>query len=615
MKLKSLFLGMLAAAVFVGCNNENVVGGDPDENPILGGESTTATFDLRFYQAPQTFAHIPENEQTPAGDAALFIYKADGTPEAMIYANNAEWTDDDSNGNGGPDYGNLSTARKITVKCKSGDKLIYLAANLGDQLLIDHNYAGLAHTEANSWLGQDWSLTPGITMPNLNKAVWSLGATTFQIGAPVLTNTPGVADGVILALANAGNPGAAGASVVQTAATPAYLLSNWGDGAYPVNEGGDNAYNSTVKFNLKPNIEALVSRATTPDASNANGKNALLINVQRSLAKVSVEIQPGATGPNAAGGGSNTGTVFFAPSDKWALGNINMSEYPFQKFSGNSVQGTLFNETTPIWPAVSNQNWVAKLDNQRWVPTGLSYADGGLDVMQVRNRINTGYTPNQLFGSGNRVMATENNHDSTWNHYSSFVVFGAVYTPRTYVTGVSNVGNVTMSPVNAAGTALDYATLGIDTMYYVQSYGDSGMFFLGSTALQQYIAWSVLKLPATVDPLTDTDVDSVLNVMRTSAHDDVQADLQAYYRGNCFYRVWIRDADGTTAQNKILVRRNHIYAISVLRFKGPGIGDPDDIIDPDEEKPEPIEEADTYVTASIQIVPWHRVDQIVEPVL
>ncbi|MDR0835991.1 MAG: fimbria major subunit, partial [Tannerella sp.] len=69
---------------------------------------------------------------------------------------------------------------------------------------------------------------------------------------------------------------------------------------------------------------------------------------------------------------------------------------------------------------------------------------------------------------------------------------------------------------------------------------------------------------------------------------------------------------GVTAANKILVRRNHVYQVNITKIKGPGIGDPNDIIDPDPKEPEPIEEADTYVTVEIQIMKWHIVAQETE---
>ena len=592
MKFKSLFLGMLGAALFVGCNNDTQVNPGPDgPNSGVTGESTTATFELRF-SSPGTYApHSTEAESTPISDAALFLYKKDGTPEAMIYATNTDYLAADANG----------VSEKVTVKCKSGEKLVYLAVNLGNQALITHSYSGT--NAVDPWLGQDWT-GAGIQFVTLNAPVWSNGTTGIAINTPNTVAPSAIADPLLKALANAGNPATGD---VKGSNTPQYLMTNWGDATYQeMGEGSDANYNSTVLFTLQPSVSALDSRQGIP-STTSNPTNSLKINVQRSLAKVSVVIDAKALAPNKAGGSSNSG--IFTPDTKWALGNINMSEYPFQIFDpvSHAVMGTLYNESATIGsaPAV----WATKLDNQRWIPTGKTYYADNLTVSEVRTRINSGYIDNQAFSSAaaNRVLATENNSEQTYNHYSTFVVFAGKYTPDQYVASVNNVGAITYGSGDPSYSTTP--TTDMDTLYYVQSYGDSGMFFWGKLALQQYVCYNVLGLGAAGSP-SDPLVIAEINRLSSDGHDDVQNTLQAYFNGYCFYRVWIKDLDVTSpVANKVLVRRNHIYAVNITRFKGPGIGDPNDIIDPDPDTIEPIEEADTYVTATIEIMSWHVVDQ------
>jgi hypothetical protein len=95
-----------------------------------------------------------------------------------------------------------------------------------------------------------------------------------------------------------------------------------------------------------------------------------------------------------------------------------------------------------------------------------------------------------------------------------------------------------------------------------------------------------------------------------TATNSTQAKLQAYYKGQCFYRINVKDDTAVEDANKFLVRRNHIYNINVTKFNGPGIGNPGSIVTPNPALPPgELGEADTYVTATINVLPWHRVNQ------
>jgi hypothetical protein len=195
MKLKSLFLGMLGVVLFVGCNNESPIDGQGIEGD---GISTHASFIIKF-NSP-TYAHGTDAGTTAEqaiDDVALFIYKLDGTPEAMIYATNSQFTV------------TPFTNGKITVKCKSGEKLIYLAANLGangtplSSPLVDFDYSGGAH--ADPWLGADWEVAtnnPKQFATELNVPIWSTAAGVIAISStlPTAITGKGTAEGLIKAL-------------------------------------------------------------------------------------------------------------------------------------------------------------------------------------------------------------------------------------------------------------------------------------------------------------------------------------------------------------------------------------------------------------------------------
>ncbi len=620
MKFKSLFLGMLATAAMVSCNNEIEPGPNTGGGGTEGteGESTTATFSLKM-KSPGTYSGGSDlgatGREDAIADVGLFIYKLDGTPEAMAYIAASDWS--------------TLSEKQITVKCKSGDKLIYLAANIAG-LLSTHPSSSVSGTNTNSgnnYLGRDWNASgtygpkfsvaytdgDGNDKEALNSPLWSgAGSTTVwetQLATPPFTipaNTS--ANNLIQALTGNGTPtngvlfgdGGTGANVY-------YLMANWGDAnSQPTDEGGTN-YPATVKFNLKPGITADESRTPTTEDLNVN---ALVINIQRSVAKVKVNEITTAV-QNGAGDGTNAGT--FTPDQKWAVGNINASTYPIQMWDGTVVKSTRYDETTAILPKASNDKWANKMDNSRFAGTNTAYEDQNLSASAIvgntsgaifSNTANRTYSPSTPAVTDYAII-TENNNSQTYNQYSSFVVLSGVYTPAEYVTSVSFP-----STVNTATTTPTYPgdNSSMDTMYYVRNINE-GMFFHGMDALKQYVCYILGENDGgTLDPSTDVTTANYINDLRETS-GSTQADLQEYWNGYCFYRIWIRDAGASAAANKMLVRRNHAYDITISDILGPGIGDPNDIIDPDPTEPEPIEEADTYVTAEINIMNWHVIDQ------
>jgi hypothetical protein len=194
-------------------------------------------------------------------------------------------------------------------------------------------------------------------------------------------------------------------------------------------------------------------------------------------------------------------------------------------------------------------------------------------------------------------------------------VFAGKYTPTKYISAVNSAKGITWGTGNPVYTTTPADK---DTLYYVQNTDTTGVFIWGKGALRQFVGWYILGTIATYDPATNPSSapevaaagliqDYIENLMITNGN--VPAKLQAYWQGYCFYRIFIRDRDESLGQNIVSIRRNHIYSVTISKIKGPGISDPNDIIDPHPEEPEPLEEAETWVTAEINIMKWHVVSQ------
>jgi hypothetical protein len=607
MKFKTLFLSMFGTAAIVSCNNDVVGPNGPKGSDGSTGQSTTATFQLNFADNGSTYAGddtiSTTGRESEISDAALFIYKADGTPEAMAYVVKSDYAND----------------QRVTLRCKDGEKLIFLAVNIGGDKLIKHEEATNVSnvTGSNLYVGKDWnasgtygpkfsaSYTDGDNKVHepLNSPIWSgSGSNNITIettGTPFIIPNNSNADNLIKALTGGGDP-ANGVLYGNGSASASsyYLMSNW-DGPND-NVASGTSYQSTCRFKLEPGITSDNSRGATPDETNSNGHNALKINIQRAVAKVSVMAIPTSV-QNGAGTGTSLGK--FTPDTRWALGNINTSTYPFQIWDNDVVKSTRFNESTAILPKSNNLNFPYKMDNSRWAVTNIAYVDQTLKVDEVKNAISNN-TNNQVFtaiaGQDSFALITENNNATTLTHYSSFITFAGQYVPGEYITGVSNVGVIAK-----AVTPPVYSS--IDTMYYIRTLSN-GLFFHGFKALAEYAKYVLRRGDSgATPPESDQLTIDYINSLRIPARGG-QAPLQAYWHGYCFYRVWISDNNATSPANVMLVRRNHAYRINITKINGPGIGDPNDII-PDPYNPIPIKETDTYVTATVNIMKWHIIKQ------
>ncbi len=105
-----------------------------------------------------------------------------------------------------------------------------------------------------------------------------------------------------------------------------------------------------------------------------------------------------------------------------------------------------------------------------------------------------------------------------------------------------------------------------DTLYYIVS---KKMFIVGMNNLLGYYAWGLgnePSAPADYSNFTSSTTDAVQVAKDTN-------DLLAYVEGQCWYRIFIQDPNGSAADQNA-VRRNHIYVVDIATIKGPGIADP-----------------------------------------
>jgi hypothetical protein len=622
MKFKTLFLSMLGAAAIVSCNNEVIgpdgPGGGPN-GPYEGGGTTHATFSFKLTNPGATFAGdsavAGDGRENEIGNVGMFIYDVNGTPEAMAYVKLGEFS-----------------GSNVTVRCKAGTKLIYVAANFGfgvgtGTALINTFTADTTNTLSPAYMGVDWTnIGPGFSA--LNAPIWAAGT-----GVSLDTTSAGPdnigADNLIKALTGNGDA-TKGILFGNGSGTGSndryYLMSNWGDNTSDPTSPSDNVADGSGNYEASAK-HTLAERISAAESQNPSNANYIKISIQRAVAKLAVKAIT-STVLNNAGTGTSAGS--FTPVTSWAAGNINCSEYPFQMWDVTTVKSTRYDESTPILPATGNKRWAKKMDNTRIEPSGQSYEAQNLTVPGVLTKLAT--APNVPFYATDNpvaddyILLTENNNKETYNHYTTYVLFGGQYKPTEFILSVSNVGAVMKNTSSGAPSGLQSfpaswpitnsssTETDVDTMFYVASYGTNGLFFLGQTALLQYIAYSPDMLNGEesdgspiLDPIASQSVADEMNKLLTVSGNK-QADLQKYYRGNCFYRVWVQDNSASGA-NKDLVRRNHAYRISISKILGPGIGDPNDIIDPDPSTIEKIEVVNTYVTAEIEIMKWHIINQ------
>ena len=657
MRFKLFILGMFAAAAMISCNNE-VINETPDDEEIFSGESTYATISLDFARA-RTYGGESEwgalVYEKAVHDVAVYVYKFEGslTPEAMAYVPVAA----------------LPTPQSVTLRVKSGEKKIFMALNIANTPtpILENNSGvwtgALAGTHENLL---DTGKLLSTSFAGLNRILYSTPA-SFQI-TPLLPagSTEGGSAGLIKTF-NGGSISSATGSLWSTSPPPAQgsycFMSNW-DGPDDVNTNASYTYLSKCYIKLKPNI--------SKDRSKSGADNWIEIPVQRAYAKISLRISANGDQPNtdpgyfgtptrtylttSDGGGAQGRFEMWAPFGAatghvgvWVLGGINKSEFPFQQFAGIykavaspnyllSYGDTIHARGGSGAGSVANQSdkWYDSYDNTRVFGTGKRYYTPLNTVTSVRDTMTKVQLPagtlvncmpvsppNNELGNNNYAMCTENGTEFFQvEDRSTFVVFGGTYKPRNVITALLRNVNPDVNPWigynlqpaiagtidNGKGsTGYEYPNLTYaspDSLFYFKT---SKLFIWGSGNLAKYYAWQLKfdKDNATPSLTTAGPVNTAFNA------DVTNNELICYYNGQCFYRVFIKDANAETTSSEhdaVLVRRNHVYDINIRYIKGPGIGDPNKIINPKE----PVPEVYTFLTAEIKILDWHVVSQAVD---
>jgi hypothetical protein len=91
-------------------------------------------------------------------------------------------------------------------------------------------------------------------------------------------------------------------------------------------------------------------------------------------------------------------------------------------------------------------------------------------------------------------------------------------------------------------------------------------------------------------------------------NDNAEVALVAeFIDAKCYYGVRFADPN---AIPKTGVKRNHYYEYTITEFKGVGKESMEDVNKP---PTNPVEEGDTYVTATLKIEPWRSVTGTVVP--
>ena len=650
MKLKLFFLGMVAAALMISCNNEIDEGRTHDNGGIVPstGQVSYFSFKLPSSSSVNTRAGALDAlgtdwESQIYGDCAVFVYEWNGvsaTPEAYAYM-------PDSYASGTP----------VTLKVTDGTKKIYVALNLGvpgSTLLA--NLGATATTPPTD--GEIWPIAfsgaSGLnqvnwTPDNAGGAFWS----TTPPSAGVAHKVDSLLRGLTGSQFDGGTPNGVGLirftdPLLVTGQQPnAYLvMSNWDNNRVDSVESGA-SYESTCIFTLEPNVPL--------DTAFAGIRNSFGITVQRAVARASFNIGvtpsgngyitvPDITNSLSVGRFTPWRSVAGTYRGDWVLGNINNETTIFQRFI--SASGAVMDsKTAPV--LISNPLWYQHYDNTRFYGNGLygtmkvHEADSVMNIPGNASQIGVLYF--QYLTENSQHYWTPAKQDNT-----TYIAIGGKYDPEKWVSAVfraqvpspTTPGYVYLNdytgPGNTSGTIYDtgitpyfpvpfptdgsgnFAPTGTDadTLYY---YVKDEIFIYGRDNVLKYFAWfeQPIEIPdggMMVAPQDSQVVVDYFNAKATPAPGVANPELVAYWGGQCFYRAWLRNPNllspppGDLPNEEFLVRRNHIYNVNVTRFTGPGIGDPNRIILEDED----VGASPTYMAVEITIQQWHRIEDNIE---
>jgi hypothetical protein len=598
MKFKFLLLSMLGAAAVISCNNESIIDGDKPGGGPVEGVPVYASFDFKLSSNPVTYAGneadvVSTTEEGTVTNASMYVYKFDGaslTPEFAVFV------------------GSISANNRVTMKATSGRKKIFLACNAFRTTAGSPTYlvsgAGTLLNYSTAW---------GTSYGDLNDTLYTASATDFSF-TPSTGGMATKADGLIKALAKGGISGPASPAGSFYPGADYMLMTNW-DGPADVSTSG--SFSSTCDFTLNADVDSASSRGGTLSA--LPDSNRYEINVQRAFAKVTLTIASALNSGNVTSG-SGFGSDFTTSGYKgaagedqegefhpwgsgstdaiWSLGNIPKATLPFQQYVGGSVRDMYYQLNNDSVTS-GFTNWTNHYDNSRVFPTGMpSYPwEAGLTVTLVRTAMTT-TDNNAKLGDYAYTPESARQHPVLQSQHP-YVIIGGRYYPKKVLIGVTRSANTGNPPTVSYADNYNWAVTTNDTLYYIAS---EKVFIAGQNILQRYYAW-VKGLQPDADatnPVFNAATNGAINAARDAG------DLLAYFEAQCWYRVSVLDPDASTVDQTI-VRRNHMYEVNITAIKGPGIGDPNKII-----TDKPILALETYVTATIKVLPWHKVKQEVE---
>ena len=639
MKLKFLFLGMFAAAAMISCNNEGIDNGPVIENGVTLSKGIPTYVALDLPKQANTRAGVSSlighPDEKNIGNVAVFVYKMDAAknifPENYAYVG--------------------ANTPPVILKTTDGTKKVFLALNVGSGTAAANNFFNLDLGPANV-LGEGASGFT-TTFQNLNNTLWSNGTSGYNFAKQTTpTTVEGSSNGLIKTLAGGTASFTQGLLIAPTGTPNAgryYLMSNWDNDIDDIN--GVNDYKSTCVFTFsedipKSNHDGTGSTTSVADGTAVKDKNHVKITVQRAVAKATMKfsstISLHTDGFSYLTDGNDTDKGYFTPWGRtvatepgiFAAGNINKEASIFQKFDNSSVADDNYGFITCDPIAIGgNDEWYANFDNIRVFGTGKSYRNNNY-VSTVRTTMmnsTQGGDPNSYKLGTDTIYLTENAQSWAYGKQdnSTYLVVGGKYSPRHFISLIKQANVVTNAPilfynnVTPTGTELpgdiiygsDYAAVNYnttpasnDTLYY---HIGMKLFIHGKANLANYYAW-ILKqdtsgVGSSIDPITSLQINPVndTKVTRAINADFSAGTLMSYYQGNCFYRIFIKDDKATLDNEKVLVRRNHVYDVTIAKILGPGIADPDKIIIPGEN----VLPVDTYIAITIEIQDWHKVNQ------
>jgi hypothetical protein len=310
------------------------------------------------------------------------------------------------------------------------------------------------------------------------------------------------------------------------------------------------------------------------------------------------------------------------------------------------AQDMFYQETTD---SIGGANWFPHYDNSRVFPfssTINTYPHSSITVTNTKANMltssnYTALTPDRSSTQSNYYYAytTENARQApVAQDHGTYAIIGGFYQPKQVITSINRANVSSNDPTTAtngatltgselagstvSGADFTWFPASGDTLYYI---ADDNTFILGKQNLMAYYAWAASQRhnPTAGDDwlaanpggtITANAVygytpgngaafgSAVVDAINQDIADKV---LYAYFMGECFYRIFIQNNTASSAAERALVLRNHIYDVNITSIKGPGIANPNEILIPDK----PILEQDTYVSVTINVLDWHKVDQ------